>query len=360
MRLLIAGGGTGGHLFPALAVAQALMKIAPKSQIMFVGAKHGIEAKIIPQTEFSIKFVKVRGLRKTGILNKLVGFLELPFGLLESMAIIHNFKPDFVLGVGGYASGPALAAAVLMRISCGIQEQNSVMGTTNKAMARWVDKIFVSWEKTEPATAPEKTILTGNPIREDLTAYEPQAPEPQQKRLLIFGGSRGARAINDAIINNLDQLQKYGDELQITHQTGSDDRQRVAEAYESKAMNAEVIDFISEMGKFYNWADLVVCRAGASSLAELTALGKAAIVIPYPYAVGDHQAKNACALEEKGALKIVYNSKLKNGALVIQVQELLDNPDKLKDIADKAKKMGKPQAARSIASEILKTVKGVN
>jgi UDP-N-acetylglucosamine--N-acetylmuramyl-(pentapeptide) pyrophosphoryl-undecaprenol N-acetylglucosamine transferase len=354
MRLLIAGGGTGGHLFPALAVARALKVEDPHANILFVGTHRGIEARIIPDTEFPIRYIIARGMRGTGILNNLRGVVGLPLGIVQSFKIIREFKPDFVLGVGGYASGPTLAAAVLMRKSTAIQEQNSVMGTTNRVLATFVDKVFTSWETTEPEPPRKKTVVTGNPIRRDLLDFPEREKDPAHFHLLIFGGSRGARSINEAVAKNLESLVPDADRMRIVHQTGFEDAEPVAEAYRNAGLKADVREFIDDMGSVYHWADLVVCRSGASSLAEITAVGKPAIVIPYPFAIGDHQTKNARVLESRGAVKIVRDADLKNGALVKEIRNALAHPDQLKAMAENSRAAGRPDAARTIALEMLK------
>jgi UDP-N-acetylglucosamine--N-acetylmuramyl-(pentapeptide) pyrophosphoryl-undecaprenol N-acetylglucosamine transferase len=354
MRLLIAGGGTGGHLFPALAVARAVKGMDPEGDILFVGTQHGIEARIIPVTEFPIRFITARGVRGTGIFNTIRGALEAPLGVIQSLGVIRAFRPTAVLGVGGYASGPTLAAAVLMRIPTAIQEQNSVMGTTNRLLSGFVDRVFLSWDDTEPAPSADKSLLTGNPVREDL--LEETSPETDKGRfhILIFGGSRGARSINQAIAENLDALAPQAHTLSIRHQTGEGVADEIREKYRQAGIQAEVTEFIHDMGPAYRWADLVVCRSGASSLAEITALGKAALVIPYPYAIGDHQAKNAAVLASRGAVRVIRDQDLKNGALVKEIRTLVEKPDLLKSMAENSRRLGRPFAARAIAAELMK------
>jgi len=354
MRLIVAGGGTGGHLFPALAVARAVTELAPESRVLFVGTEHGIEARIVPQTEFPIRFITARGLRGTGLLNKLRGALELPKGILESIRILREFKPHVVLGVGGYASAPTLAAAVLMRIPAAIQEQNSVMGTTNRVLSRLVGRVFVSWEHTDPAPSPEKTVFAGNPVRKDL--LQDTTPEIHDDRfhLLVFGGSQGARSVNYAVAGNLDVLAAAANRVTVMHQTGKAFVEEIRQMYEKAGIEADVRDFIDEMGAAYRWADLVVCRAGASSLAEITALGKPAVVVPYPYAIGDHQAKNAAVLEKQAAVRVVPEEKLKNGALMNEVRSLMEDHDALCVMAENSRRAGRPDAAEVIARELLK------
>lgn len=373
MRLVIAGGGTGGHLFPAIAVARAVTALEPHADILFVGTRHGIEARIIPGTEFPIRFVTARGMRSAGILNTIRGAFELPLGVVQSWSILREFKPTVVMGVGGYASGPTLAAAVLMRIPTAIQEQNSVMGTTNRMLAGWVKRIFISWDDTEPRTSPNKTMLTGNPVREDvIQAHTDEAgpvclPKTSKDldsgfrrndekafHILIFGGSRGARSINQAIAANLDLMAPMAERIKIFHQTGQGAAEEMRERYRAAGIDADVTEFIDRMGPAYQWADLVISRSGASSLAEITAVGKPAVVIPYPYAIGDHQAKNAAALASRDAVRVIRDDQLKNGRLLKTVREFVENPDLLRSMAKNSRRLGRPLAAHTIAQELIK------
>lgn len=358
MRLIIAGGGTGGHLFPAMAIAHAVKEQDPAAAVLFVGTRHGIEARILPEYGLPLRFVSTRGMRKTGFMNKVRASLELPVALVQSLGIIREFRPDFVLGVGGYASGPLVAAAVCLRVPTGIQEQNSVMGTTNRILSRFVDVIFTSWEKTEPQPPGHKTIVAGNPVRADLLNVEHQYQrEPDRFKVLVFGGSRGAASINRAFTQNLDVLKPCAHQLKVVHQTGADGVRDVENAYRAAGIQAEVKDFIRDMGPAYQWADLVVCRSGASSLAEITAFGKPAIVSPYPYAIGDHQTKNARVLETAGAVRIVADRELANGALVKNVVELMKQRETLAYMASKSRLFGRPDAAQTIAEELFKAVR---
>jgi UDP-N-acetylglucosamine--N-acetylmuramyl-(pentapeptide) pyrophosphoryl-undecaprenol N-acetylglucosamine transferase len=354
MRLIIAGGGTGGHLFPALAIARAVKAEDSNASVLFVGTRHGIEAKVVPDSEFPIRFITARGMMKAGTFNSVLSALEIPVGLLQSVSIFRSFRPDCVLGVGGYASGPTLLAAWLMRIPTAIQEQNSVMGTTNRILSKLVDRIFVSWDHTEPTPPSEKTVVAGNPVRDDIFTEEAQAaPRPGEIRILIFGGSRGARSINESVMANLDALSRSAERISVLHQSGSGVAPELKAAYDKAGIKADVREFIYEMGPAYHWADLVICRSGASSLAEITALGKPAIVIPYPYAIGDHQARNAAVLEAQGAVRVVEDKKLKNGALLAEIQDVMEHPERLSTMAENSRKLGRPEAAREIAREIL-------
>lgn len=353
MRLLIAGGGTGGHLFPALAIASAVRAEDPQGSILFVGTQRGIEARIMPKTGFPIRYITARGIRRTGLINTILAGLELPLALSQSIAIIREFRPTHVLGVGGFASGPTVAAAVLLRIPTAIQEQNSVMGTTNRVLSRFVDRVYTSWEDTEPAPSPAKTLLTGNPVRADLFQGTPHPKDPGKLNVLIFGGSRGAQSINVSLADNVAALGPLADRIRILHQTGLGAVDQMKRAYREAGIEADVVEFIYEMGSAYKWADLVVCRSGASSLAELTALGIPAIVIPYPYAIGDHQARNANVLERSNAVRVVLDEKLKNGALLREILAVGNDPQLLKTMAENSLKLGRPDAARAIALDLL-------
>ncbi len=353
MRLLIAGGGTGGHLFPALAVARAVRAEDPQGSILFVGTRRGIEARIMPQTEFPIRYITTRGIRRTGLMNSVLAGLELPLALFQSVAIIREFRPTHVLGVGGFASGPTVVAAALLRVPTAIQEQNSVMGTTNRILSRFVDRVYTSWEDTVPPPSPAKTLLTGNPVRPDLFQISGKIKVPGKLNILVFGGSRGAQSINVSLADNVTALSPLTNRIRILHQTGIGAAEQMKSAYQKAGIEADVVEFIHEMGPAYQWADLVICRSGASSLAELTALGIPAIVIPYPYAIGDHQARNASVLERHNAVRVVPDEKLKNGALVQEILTLESNPQALKTMAENSRKLGRPDSARTIALDLL-------
>jgi len=355
MRLIIAGGGTGGHLFPAMAIADAVKEREPEADVLFVGTRHGIESRILPEYGLPVRFVSARGMRKTGLLNTIRAGLELPVAMVQSLGIIREFRPTFVLGVGGYASGPLVAAAVCLRVPTGIQEQNSVMGTTNRILSWFVDVVFTSWELTDPPPPGHKTIFAGNPVRADLFGQKLQGQsEADRFNVLVFGGSRGAASINRSFTRNLDQLGLVADDLKIIHQTGADGVPDVESAYRTAGINAEVKDFIQDMGSAYRWADLVVSRSGASSLAEITAFGKPAIVSPYPYAIGDHQMKNARVLEAAGAVRIVPDQQLANGVLIEHIVDLMKDRAALRVMADASRRFGRPEAAHTIAREIFR------
>ncbi len=353
MRLLIAGGGTGGHLFPALAVARAVKDADPDGDILFVGTEHGIEARIMPEQEFPIRFISARGIRGKGLINSMFAAARVPKALMESLGIIRSFRPHVVLGVGGYASGPVLAAAALLGIPTAIQEQNSVMGTTNRILSVYVDRVFISWEDTSPIAAPKKTLFTGNPVRIDLFDEPSFDRDSGRVHVFIFGGSQGARSINESMVRNANRLTEAADRIDVIHQAGRGAVDPVRLAYEHAGIKADVREFIHEMGSAYKWADIVVSRAGAATLAEVTAMGKPAVVVPYPHAIGDHQAKNAAALEARNAVRVIPDDTLEDGALVTEILSLIEKPDDLERMAENSRKMGKPEAGRNIAKELL-------
>ena len=359
MKLLIAGGGTGGHVFPAIAIAEAMRDADPRGSILFVGTRRGFEARSIPDAGFPIRYITARGMRRTGIMNTLAGLLDLPRGLLESISILKEFRPDFVLGVGGYASGPTVAAAVLMKIPTGAQEQNSVMGTTNKILSRFVTRIYLAWEETDPPTPAHKTLVTGNPVRADLLNRGGSRKaatgrgEGDTFNILVFGGSRGAQSINVSLARSVDVLASLGPRIRVLHQTGAGAVEEMKAAYDNGGIESDVREFIYDMRSAYEWADLVVCRSGAATLAELAVVGKPAVVVPYPYAIGDHQTRNARVLEKRGAVRMVPDVALKNGALSREIVAMAEDPEALHIMAENARKLGRPEAARTIVEDIL-------
>lgn len=356
MKVVIAGGGTGGHLFPGLAVARALQELDQGCETLFVGSKRGIEARIIPRTEFNVRFITVRGLKRTGIKNAIKGLMEIPLSIAQSILLLMQFKPNVVLGVGGYASAPVVLASYILRIPRAIQEQNSVMGSANRLLSNIANRIFISWEGTEPETDPEKTIITGNPIRADLLEKSANRDYKNRDRfnILIFGGSAGAASLNKAMIRGAQKLAKFGERINITHQTGKVMAKEVQDAYKLANIQAETMEFIDSMGAAYDWADLVICRGGAGAMAEISAKGKPAIVVPYPYAVGDHQTKNARLLARRRAVRIIPDESLDGSHLVDQIIDLLEHPAVLADMAENSLKLGRPEAAGTIARELVK------
>ena len=323
MKFLLAGGGTGGHLFPGIAIAEALRRRKAGAEICFVGRPEGIEARAVPAAGFRLETIGVSGFKGEGIATVLARVVTALKALVRSIGIIRRFRPDLVIGLGAYVSGPVLLAARILAIPTAIQEQNVVPGWTNRVLSRLVDRIFVAYEDSLDKFPAGKAVRTGNPVREAASGLSgpdradgspfrspvrneaearaessPDASAPDAFHLFVFGGSRGSRGVNRMMAEALDGLGPLRRRLEVVHQTGREEREEVALAYRRADLTARVEAFIDDMGSAYEWSDLVVCRAGAISLAELAQHRKAAVLIPFPRAADDHQTKNACVLEQ--------------------------------------------------------------
>lgn len=381
MRLLIAGGGTGGHLFPGIAVAEEFLARDPANEVLFVGTERGIEARAVPAAGYRLELISASGIRGKGSIGKLRGGLMMLYGYAQSRKILKAFRPDMVLGVGGYASLPMVLAARGMQIPRFIHEQNAIPGMTNKLLARFSDRVFITLEESARYFPADSTLLTGNPLRRQIlemqetgmrdrepgTGYRghgTQNPElvtsppssiPRPRfNLFVFGGSQGAHAINMAMMAALPFLEDCADRVGISHQTGEKDFPEVQEAYRQSAMAATVQPFISDMAAEYLKADLVVCRAGATTIAELTACGRTAIFIPFPHAVDDHQRRNAEALLKKGAGFMLLERELSGEKLAGMIRELMDDPETLRRTGHLAFGLARLDAARIIVDEMTK------
>lgn len=350
MRMLLAGGGTGGHLFPAVALAQRLLETEPGSEVLFVGTQRGIEARILPELGLPLRTIDIAGFVGKGALAKAALLPRLVRSVGQSVAILREFRPDVVVGVGGYASAPVLAAAKLTRHPFVIHEQNACPGLTNRLLARWAERVCLSFQESDCAFHRGRTVLTGNPLRKGMEECPPIPwGDPE---LLVFGGSRGARAINDALVGMLPELEPLRGRLTIRHQTGAEDLERVREGYRQHGWgSAEVVPFIQDMAAAYARAHLVVCRAGATTIAELTACGRPALLIPYPHAAGDHQTANARALARRGAALMIPQPELTSESLGRVVCDLLGDRERLLDMGGAAYALGRRGAADLILKE---------
>jgi UDP-N-acetylglucosamine--N-acetylmuramyl-(pentapeptide) pyrophosphoryl-undecaprenol N-acetylglucosamine transferase len=348
MRVILAGGGTGGHLFPGLAVAREFQRRDAMTEILFVGTDRGIEARVLPREGFPLATITVKGLKGRGIRGLLDALYGIPTGLLQSLGIVKRFRPDCILGLGGYASGPLLLAAKLRGIRCAIMEQNLQPGFTNKMLARFVDKIFTSYRETASYLPSKKVLETGNPVRWQRL---PDAPKCEKFTLLIFGGSAGAHRINMTVLDALERMTDLASQLRIVHQTGAADFPAISKAYQALPFDVQALPFIDTMDDAYARADLVLCRAGATTVAELTAFGKAAILIPYPYAIYDHQRWNAQALADKGAAEMILDHELHGAILAVRLRAYVADQEKIELMARAALAMGRPEAAARIVDE---------
>ena len=359
MRLLIAGGGTGGHLFPGIAVAEEFLARDPDNAVLFVGTEHGIEGRLLPRLGFRHEFITAAGIRRKNRLSQMKGLAMLLYGYSQSRKILRQFRPQLVLGVGGYASGPVLMAARGLQIRRFIHEQNAIPGFTNKFLSRFVEKIFISLEESRTFFPAEKLVLTGNPVRKEILAKMGQTEgEPREKRttfnILVFGGSAGAHSINMAVSAALPLLRGVRERLSITHQTGEKDLPEVRSAYQAEQLQGKVVPFIEDMAAAYGDADLIVCRAGATTIAEVTACGKPCIFIPYPHAVDDHQRLNAEALLKQGAGFMLLERELSGETLAQLILDLMNDPRQLNVTGDNARGLARVEAARAIVDEMMK------
>jgi UDP-N-acetylglucosamine--N-acetylmuramyl-(pentapeptide) pyrophosphoryl-undecaprenol N-acetylglucosamine transferase len=350
MRLLLAGGGTGGHLFPAVALAEQLKKEEPQAEVLFVGTERGLEYRLLPTLGWPLRTVPMSGWAGLGVAARLKALAGLARSLGESRRIIGEFRPHVVIGVGGYASVPVLLAARLAGIPYVIHEQNAWPGLANRLLGRWARRICLSFPDAARGFRRGRTVLTGNPVRAAMEACgELPAEVPT---LLVFGGSHGARAINRAMVAALPQLTAWRGRLRIVHQTGAVEADKVRDDYRQAGWDdVEIVPFIDEMAAAYARAWLVVCRAGATTLAELSACGRPAVLIPYPFAANDHQVANAAALAAKGAALMIEERSLKAEELGTLVAGLLADRARLAQMAAAARSLAQRGAAARLLAE---------
>lgn len=361
MKLVIAGGGTGGHLFPGIAVAEALLEIDPQAEVLFVGTARGIEVRAVPKAGFKLELIDVAGLKGTSVLHRLKTTAKLPLSLLQSRRILKTFGADAVIGVGGYASGPLLLAARLLGLPTAICEQNSVPGVTNRILSKLVDRVFVTFAASQPWFPAEKTHLVGNPVRKsfrDAVAAKKNDVAVVAGRVFTFGGSQGARPLNEAVPKALGLLRARGHTLTALHQAGKDAVDGVTAAYADAGVAAEVTPFIDDMVGAYRAAEVVVCRAGATSCAEVTALGVPAILVPFPQAADDHQTKNAMDLVDQGAAILLPQPDLSPDRLADVIAGLLGDPTRLQALRAAALAAGRIDAAHVVARAAIAGFKG--
>ena len=346
MRVLIAAGGTGGHIYPGIAVANEVMRRDAKSEVRFVGTARGLETRLVPKAGFELSLIESAGLKNVGLAARLRGLLVLPKSFFAARRLIREFKPDVVVGAGGYVSGPVLLTAALMRIPTLVMESNALPGFTNRQLARFVDKAAVTFEAALPYFR-GKGIVTGNPVRREFFDIPPKKRDATRFSLLVFGGSQGARAINEGVLAALPRLEAERDVLKITHQTGEADFEKVRAGYHAAGWNqhADVRRYIDDMVAEFARADLIISRAGATTSAELVAAGKAAIMIPFPQAADDHQRKNAEALEAAGAARMILQKDLTGARLAQEIAALVNAPDELTKMEEQSRKLARGDAA---------------
>jgi len=347
MRVLIAGGGTGGHVIPALAIARELQS-RYAADALFVGTARGIENRLVPQAGFELMRIKVGALKNVGWFTRLRTIFGLPLAILEARKIISVFAPDVVVGVGGYASGPAMAAAILAKVPTLAFEPNLVPGFANKVVGHRVSAAAVHFEETKKYFRGAQVV--GVPVRPEFFSTSIRSTDgAHPPTLLVFGGSQGAHAINQAMIGAFDSIQRKVPGMCLIHQTGERDYNDVRAAYASAGTAAEVSSFIDNMPEAFARADLLVCRSGASTVAEVTAAGKPAIFVPFPQAADDHQRRNAEAIVAGGAAVLISQAELTPERLSQEVGDLLSNPQRLREMSERARKLSHIDAAGCMA-----------
>jgi UDP-N-acetylglucosamine--N-acetylmuramyl-(pentapeptide) pyrophosphoryl-undecaprenol N-acetylglucosamine transferase len=355
---VIAGGGTGGHLYPGIAVARELLARRPDAEVSFAGTARGIEARVVPREGFALDVIRSSGVKGKSPFDVLRGAALVPVGLGDAWRIVSARRPSLVIGVGGYSSGPIVFVAALRGVPTMLLEQNAVPGLTNRLLSRFVKAAAVTFDSTQ-AFFGAKAFVSGNPVRPEFFAaagpYQESALDDQTSvtRVLVFGGSQGAHAINLAMVEAAPQLASGGSPLRLVHQTGERDVEMVRSAYRQAGLQAEVEPFLFDMGRQLGQADVVVCRAGATTLAEITAAGKPAVLIPLPTATDDHQRKNAEALAVAGAAELLVQRDLTGAVLAARVLALVGDRDRRDRMSAAARTLARPDAARVIVDRAL-------
>lgn len=353
--MIIAGGGTGGHIYPGVAVAREFQRRDPSTEIVFVGTAHGLETKIVPREGFKLELIEIAGLKNVSFVSRLKTLLMLPGSFLQARSLIRRVAPDIVIGVGGYSSGPVLLMAALMGLPTLVIEPNALPGFTNRRLAGFIDRAAVTFEVSKPYFK-GKAVVTGNPVRPEFQTL-PKKERTGNFHLLVFGGSQGAHAVNVAMVEALSALSSEKGRLSVTHQTGEKDLEMVRTGYEKAGWEADVRPFLHEMAREFERADIVVSRAGATTVAELTAAGKAAILIPFPFAADDHQRKNAEALESAGAARMILQQHLTGERLAREIKVLLDEPARVDAMEIASRGLARADAAERTVDLALEVIK---
>jgi UDP-N-acetylglucosamine--N-acetylmuramyl-(pentapeptide) pyrophosphoryl-undecaprenol N-acetylglucosamine transferase len=344
--LVIAAGGTGGHLFPGVAVADELRRRDPAVRVVFAGTPKGLESRIVPKTGYELELLPILPLNGVGAARALKGLLALPYGLLRSAGLLRRLRPFAVLGIGGYAGGPVTLVAALLGIPTVLLEPNATPGFTNRVLKAFVGRAAVSYEEARTYFG-AKGVLTGNPVRGGFAGL-PSKVHQEPYTLLVFGGSQGSRVLNTAMVAALPHL-PGPDRLRIVHQAGANLHDEVRQGYAAAGREAEVTPFIDDMERRFAEADLVVCRAGATSAAELAAAGKPSVLVPFAKAADDHQRHNALALQNAGASRMVEEKDLSGASLAAAIQDALSSPQRLQAMEQAARGLARPDAAARVA-----------
>lgn len=350
---MMAGGGTGGHIYPAIAIARAWIDAGAERDAVFVGTEYGLEKTIVPKAGFPLEFVSAGGLKGKGFVDTIRNLLKLPLGFVQAWRVISRYRPVVIVGVGGYASGPVLAVGALRRVPTLVHEANAYPGLTNRLLARVVKAVAVAFPAALPRMKRKDGVVTGNPIRAEFFAQKAQDRSDDRVRILIFGGSQGSRVINRAVTSALPELSDLAPRLAIAHQTGVKDFDEVNAAYETTAFaGSRVTPYIDGMAQELAEADVVICRAGAMTLGELSAVGRAAVLIPFAAATNNHQYENARVLAEAGGAVVIAESELSGERLAREIRALTGDGERLRRMGRAMADMGDPDATAKIVTLI--------
>jgi len=352
--LMIAGGGTGGHIYPAIAIAREYAARDASRKVIFVGTERGLEKTIVPKAGFPLEFINVGGLKGKGGLDLLRNVARLPLGFIDAWRAVGRHKPDAILGVGGYSSGPVLVAAMLRGVPTIIHEANAFPGLANRVVARWVTAVAVAFQDALPRMKRADGVVTGNPIRKEFfdLGDKPRTPEAR-RRLLVFGGSQGSRVLNDAMTGALLFLARQKDTLDVVHQTGPNELDKVKTAYAQSAFTkARVVPYLDPMADEIAAADIVVSRAGAMTIGELSAIGRAAILVPFAAATNNHQELNARVVERAGGAVVITEAELTPERLASAISDIAADPQRASRMGAASKALATPDATKTIVDLI--------
>ncbi len=359
LKVLIAAGGTGGHVFPGIAIAEEMKRFDPSVLISFAGTERGLEADIVPKHGWRVAMIPSHSIKDRKGLAKIAAVLMIPLSVVRAMGILISSRPDVLVSIGGYAAGPLCLAAWMLRVPVALVEPNAIPGMTNRMLSRFAEKIFVAFSRAKEAFG-AKAILTGTPVRRMvLEARHGEKPASERMTVLVFGGSQGARTLNRGIVAALPSLAPFREKLYFIHQTGAgDDRSAIGRAYNDAGIEANVFPFSDRMWECYENADLVVARSGANTVAEVAALGIPSVLVPYPYAADDHQRANAEALVRAGGAVMIDDRDFTGDRIAKEIVSMMNDRSRLEAMRRGALGFGRPDAARSIAKECLAIASG--
>ncbi len=358
LKVLIAAGGTGGHVFPGLAVAAEVARLRPEAEIFFVGTERGVEATLVPPQGYRLAVMSAHSIKDRKGFGHLVAWASLPVAIVRALKLVHRERPRLVISIGGYVAGPICVAAWILRVPIVIVEPNAIAGMTNRLLGRFARRVCVAFDEARRFFAPGRAIVTGNPIRREVVETRREASgDAQSLTLFVFGGSQGARTLNRAMAQAAGEIAQLEGTVRLLHQAGAnDDVEAIRSSYADAGLDAEVFPFCDRIWECYAKADLVIARSGAGTVAEVAALGIPSILVPYPYAADDHQRANALALVRVGGAVLINDTACTGQRLAYEVRHLLSTPNLMEHMRAALAKAGHPDAARCIAEESLKLI----